>query len=182
MTGAVPPLPVRLRRVPVGLRRAAALAGLIAAAALGLGLVAPRASASCAGPQVVLEQDGAVVTPRRVGQGEAERLRYDVADDQPLRVDASNLTTGCRDTPSTVGGCGRPVADPEPPVEPMEDVALVLTQEDRSWTLAVADTVGADLTARFDLELPPALRPGPATLALVDGREQSGTDLELDIH
>ncbi len=74
-------------------RVAAARAGILLVAAAGLGLIAPLpARASCAGPQLALEQGGAVAPARRVGEAETERLLHDITRGQPLRVIGSNLT------------------------------------------------------------------------------------------
>ena len=163
------------------LRHAAAMSWVLLVTALGLGLVAPVAQASCAGPQVQLEQGGAPVEPRRVGEGEAERLIHDVVRGEPLRVLGSNLTFDCRDTYATQQvGCGAPVEPPEPaPIAPMQDVRVVLTQGTRSWTLAALGPIGADLDARVEVELPRAVRPGPAVLALVEREARGGAELDL---
>lgn len=152
-------------------RAGATQAALLLAAAAGLGLVAPPpASASCAGPQVTLEQGGAPITARRVGEGESERLLHDVIREQPLRVNGSNLTFGCSDT-FAPRGCGSPVPEPTEPIVPLEDAQLVLTQRERSWTLARVGVIGPDLTTVLDVTLPRGLRSGPATLALIDQHE-----------
>ncbi len=162
-------------------RGAATQAGLLLVVAAGLGLVAPStAAASCAGPQVTLEQAGAPVTPRRVGEGEDERLLHDVTRAEPLRVNGSNLTFDCQDTPaSNQRGCGPPVPEPAEPIVPLQDAELVLTQRDRSWTLAQVGVIGPDLTTVLDVTLPRDVRPGPATLSLIDPQEDAGAQLEL---
>ena len=152
-------------------------------AAAGLGLVATSsAHASCAGPQLALEQRGATVPARRVGEGETERILYDIRRDQPLQVNGSNLTFDCQDTHSaTPGGCGEPVPQSIEPIVPMHNAELVLSQRGRSWTLANLGTSGPDLTTRIRVTLPRAVRPGPATLSLLDRQEDAGAELELVI-
>jgi hypothetical protein len=89
-------------------------------AAAGLVLVAPLpASASCAGPLLALEQGGAPVLARRVGEAETERLLHDVTREQPLRVSGTNLTFDCQDTHSVGRGCGPPVPDSVEPIAPL---------------------------------------------------------------
>lgn len=159
-------------------RRSALSAAALLIAAAGMGLVAPDARASCAGPQLLLEQDGRVVSPRRVGQGDDERLLYDLAPDQPLRVLGSNLTFDCQDTYSSTPGCAAPAPDPATSIVPIQDPELVLTQGARSWTLAAAVPVAPDLTAQVEVQLPRDVRPGAATLALLD-RERVGPELDV---
>lgn len=169
-----------VRNTPVRRTRGAVPAGVLLLAAAGLGLLAPDVQASCVGPQLALEQGGRVVEGRRVGQGDDERLRYDLARDQQLRVLGSNLTFDCQDTySSTQRGCGAPVADPVPPGAPMQDPELVLSQPGRSWTLVKVVTVGPDLKAQVEVQLPPDVRPGEATLSLLDRQERNGAELDL---
>lgn len=165
------------------LRRGAVQASVLVVTAGGLGLVVtPTARASCAGPQLALEQGGAPVPPRRVGEGESEEILYDVTRDQPLRVNGSNLTFDCHDTHSAnQRGCGAPIPDPIEPIEPVHDPELVLTQRDRSWTLARVGTISPDLTTRVEVTLPSSVRPGHASLSLVESRTDSGAQLELVI-
>ncbi len=162
-------------------RRVAILACVLFMAAAGLGLVAPTpAGASCAGPQLALEQGGAPVPPRRVGEGESEKLLYDISRNQPLRVNGSNLTFDCQDTYSaTQRGCGAPRPGPVDPIVPMQNPELVLTQRGRTWTLGRVGAIGPDLTAQIEVELPRAVRPGPAVLTMLDQKEASGPQLDL---
>ncbi len=168
--------PQRSRR-----RGAATQAVIVLMAAAGLGLVDPLpASGSCAGPQLALEQGGAPVLARRVGEGETERLLYDVTRERPLRVNGTNLTFDCQDTYSmSQRGCGPPVPDAVEPIVPLNHAEIVFTQRDRSWTLADIGVIGPDLTTVLDVRLPEGVRPGPATLSLVDRQEDSGPQLEL---
>ncbi len=56
-------------------RRLGATAAILALSAVSLGLVGtPSADASCAGPQLALEQDGLNVPLRRAGEGDAEKI------------------------------------------------------------------------------------------------------------
>ena len=162
-------------------RGAATQIGLFLMVAAGLGLVAPLpAIAGCAGPQVTLEQGGAPVPARRVGEAETETLLYDITRKQPLRVSGTNLTFDCQDTHSTTRrGCGAPVPEPVEPIVPLLNAEIVLTQRDRSWTLADIGTIGPDLSTVLDVRLPQGLRPGTATLSLVDRLERNGPKLEL---
>jgi len=107
-----------------------------------------------------------VVSARRVGQGDARRLLYDLDRKQRLRVQGSNLTSDCQDTYSSTPGCAAP--DPVRPAGPMPNLELVLTQGRRSWTLAEDVPVAPDLTAQVEVQLPRDLRPGAATLSLLD--------------
>lgn len=159
-------------------RRVAILACALFMAAAGLGLVAPTpADASCAGPQLALEQGGATVPPRRVGEGESEKLLYDISRNKPLRINGSNLTFDCQDTYSaTQRGCGAPHPDP---IVAMQNPKLVLAQRGRTWTLGRVGAIGPDLTAQVEIDLPPAVRPGPAVLAMLDQKEARGAQLDL---
>jgi hypothetical protein len=133
-----------------------------------LGLVVlplPRewASASCAGPSLDLPADtvlarGAAVT-----------------------VEGRAFVDGCRDTMSCTGapGCSSCEYD-EPPQRPLQDVALVLVQDGRTWPLAVADAgdAGDDRLGRvaWTFDLPPGVRRGPARL---DAGDQSSVDVRI---
>lgn len=90
-----------------------------------------------------------MVSARRVGQGDAERLLYDLDRKQRLRVQGSNLTSDCQDTYSSTPGCAAP--DPVRPAGPMPNLELVLTQGRRSWTLAEDVPVAPDLTAQVEV-------------------------------
>lgn len=168
---------------PVNVSRAALLACALVLAALGLGVFAPGpAAASCAGPQLALEQGGTTVAPRRVGQGDREAILYDIGRDRPLRVNGSNLTFDCQDTASaSPRGCGAPVTDPVKPLVPMQAPEVVLTQRGRSWILGRVGVIGPDLTAQVVVDLPRAVRPGRATLSLRERRSAIGAQLELVI-
>ena len=161
-------------------RRAGVLACILLTAATGLGLIGPQAAgASCAGPQVDLEQGGVAVPRQR--ENDDRELVYTVDRTQPLRVLGSNMTYTCRDTASfTDPGCGPPVRTPEDPIVPLEDVELRVSQRGRTLVLGVADTSPSDLTVSYDLQrLPAALRPGPALLSLAPRGKERGAQLEL---
>ena len=161
--------------------RAANLAACLLMTSAALGAIAPpRAAARCAGPLLAVEQGGASLAPRRVGEGDRERLLYDVTRDQPLRLHGSNLTFGCRDTLSTTGGgCGAPTPDPVEPIVPMRNVHAVLTQGGRTWTIGRVDDIRPDLTAQLEVHLPAAVRTGSAVLALVERPTNHGARLDL---
>jgi hypothetical protein len=62
----------------------------------------------------------------------------------------------------------------------MQDVAVVLTQQDRRWVLAELGTISADLTAQVEVKLPLEARPGAAVLSIID-QQENGTELHLII-
>lgn len=159
----------------------ARLAAVLILSAAGLGLVAlAPATASCAGPQVSLEQHGAPTSPRRVGDVEHEKLLYDVSGDKPLRVKGKNLTFSCQDTASsTQRGCDAPVRDPVEPIVPMERPEVVLAQHGHRWHLGSLGDVAPDLSAQIDVRLPRAVRAGPATLSVVEQASADGVTLDL---
>ena len=165
-------------------RLTAARTSALLIAAAGLGLVVPLpASASCAGPQLALEQGRESVVARRVGEAENERLLHDVAREQPLRITGTNLTFDCRDTYSTKqGGCAAPEAEVADPIVPLQNAEIVLTQRGRSWNLADVGEIGPDLTVVLDVEIPRGVRPGPATLSMVDPAQDSGAQLHLVVN
>ena len=109
------------------------------------------ASASCAGASFD-DVDGLVL------------VRGEVAT-----VEGSHFVDGCRDTMtcSGVGGCQSCTYD-EPPEVPMQDVALELRQDGRSWRLGTADagTAGEQRLGQvtWTVELPDGVRPGRARL------------------
>jgi len=108
------------------------------------------------------------IEPRRVGQGLDEQLLYDVTSrDQPLQVEAFNLTFDCQDTYAGTPGCGAAPATPAEPLAPLQAVELRLEQGDRTWTLAPLG-IGPDLSSSLDVLLPSTLRPGSAVLLLTD--------------
>ena len=92
------------------LRLLAARICILVTATVGLGLTAgPAAEASCAGPQLGIQQNGLSIAPRRVGEGPDEQLLFDVDRAHPLQIAGTNLTVDCQDTIATPGGCGAPV-------------------------------------------------------------------------
>jgi hypothetical protein len=162
-------------------RFAAARTSVLLIAAAGLGPVVPLpASASCAGPQLALEQGGDSVLARRVGEAENEKLLYDVSREQPLRIKGTNLTFDCRDTYSTSqGGCAAPNPEAAEPIVPLQNAEIVLTQRGRSWNLADVGEIGSDLTVVLDVKIPRGVRSGPATLSMIDPAQDSGAQLDL---
>lgn len=161
-------------------RRAAVRACILATAAVGLGLTSvPSAGASCAGPQLELQQRGSSVAPRRVGEGDDEELLFDVARDQPLLVIASNLTFDCNDTDAgSLGGCGGPARQPAQPIQPIQNAELRLSQGNRNWTLGRLE-VSYDLRSRQEVTLPAAVRPGSARLVINDPAYGDTAELSL---
>jgi hypothetical protein len=153
-------------------------------AVAGLGLVVPLpAGASCAGPQLALEQGLESVVARRVGEAENERLLYDVTREQPLRIMGTNLTFDCRDTYSmNQGGCAAPNTEAAKPIVPLQDAEVVLTQRGRSWNLADVGEIGPDLTAVLDVTIPRSVRSGAATLSVIDPAQDSGAQLDLVVN
>jgi len=150
---------------------------VLVVAAAGLGLtVAQPASASCAGPQLKVQQDDASITPRRVGEGSEERLLYDVDRDRTLHVEAFNLTFGCNDTHAGSAGCGGPPSAPTKPLPPIQDVVLRLEQEDRRWMLARLDP---GLSDDLDVRVPVAVHTGRALLMITDPENGDYAELTL---
>lgn len=148
-------------------------------AAAGLGLTASGpALASCAGPQLRLQQDGASLAPRRVGDGLDEQVLYDVDRRRPLHVEAFNLTFDCDDTAGGTSGCGAPRAAPIAPVQPIRDAVLQLEQQNRRWDLADLET-GPDLSGSVDVRIPSAVRPGQALLTITDPEHGDSAELSL---
>ena len=162
-------------------RLTAARTSVLLIAAAGLGLVVPLpASASCAGPQLALEQGRESVVARRVGEAENERLLYDVTREQPLRIKGTNLTFDCRDTYSmNQGGCVAPKPEVAEPIVPLQNAEVVLMQGGRSWKLADVGEIGPDLTAVLDVKIPRGVRSGAATLSMVDPAQDGGAQLDL---
>ena len=84
-------------------------------------------------------------------------------------VEGRHFVDGCRDTMtcSGVGGCQSCTYD-EPPERPMQDVALELRQDGRSWRLGTADAGTAEEQrlghVTWTVELPEDVRPGRARL------------------
>lgn len=150
-------------------------------AAAGLGLIAVQpADASCAGPQLRVQQNGAPIEPRRVGEGLDEQLLYDVTRNQPLQATAFNLTFACNDTYAGTPGCGAPPAKPVKPEPAIQDAKLQLEQNDRRWTLGRLD-IGQELSSNLDVRLPAALRPGSALLMITDPVNGDYAELTLVI-
>ena len=147
-------------------------------------LIPPPAGASCAGPQLTLSQEGQRLAARRVGSGEAEKVVHDVGLGSSLTLAASNLTRTCVDTYGGYGGCAPSVAEPvvAPSQDPMIGAELVLVQGERSWSLAVLDTISSELTAEVTVDLPGDVRPGPAALQLDDGSENVATLSDVVLH
>ena len=123
---------------------------VLAAAAVVLGTGVPLpAGAACPAPGLE-----APATALRAGS--------------PATVTGTSFFEGCNDTPEP-GGCFH---RPEPVIEPpRRDVALVLTQGGRSWTLQRADAAGPEeqYRVRWDFEVPADVKPGRATLTVEDG-------------
>ena len=153
---------------------------LLSAVGLGAVVVAPIAGASCAGPQLVIDQGGYRVPGRQVGKGPNERIVYHVSRDEPLQVLGTSLTHDCNDTASyRQVGCGPPIPDPVEPERPFQDAQLVLAQQGRVWTLGRFGDVGPDLEAIVEVDLPADARPGPAVLQLREDRQDVSGRLEL---
>lgn len=120
--------------------------------------------------------------PRRVGEGDRERLLYDLSKGHRLRVKGSNLTFSCQDTYSaTQNGCGAPVPDPVEPIKPIEHLDLVLAQSGHIWRLGQVNDIGPDLTAQIEVQLPRAVRRGRAVLSLLERPSGSGPRLDVVI-
>jgi hypothetical protein len=86
-------------------------------------------------------------------------------------IEGRAFSSGCSDSigcSTGILGC-QSCTDP-PPVEPMEDVELALTQGDRTWRLAVADAGSAEDDrlgwVTWTFEVPSGAKPGPARLVV----------------
>ena len=148
----------------------------VALAVVGLGLVSgPPAAGSCAGPQLSVTGAAFRPLPPEETDPTAEPW-YDAGSGAPLTVTAGNLGP-CRDTHGGTSGCGAPPPPPPSPSPPLvlEDLTLRVVQGSRSWVLGTRDRVTAPGPVEFRVVLPPALRPGPATLQL------DATGLELPV-
>ena len=138
----------------------------VALAVVGLGLVGgPSAAGSCAGPQLSVTGASFHPLPPEESNPTAEPW-YDVDRRTPLTVAASNLGP-CQDTYGGTSGCGAPEPAPAPSPVLLEDVTLRVVQGSRSWVLGTRDRATPPGPVDFRVTLPPALRPGPATLELV---------------
>ncbi|WP_337063283.1 hypothetical protein [Kineococcus sp. G2] len=71
---------------------------------------------------------------------------------------------GCDDTGAAGAGCAGPTTTSQ---SPMEDVDLVLTQGEASWTLGTADAAGRaeQYAVGWQVRLPEDVAPGPAVLS-----------------
>jgi hypothetical protein len=148
----------------------------VALAVVGLGLVGgPPAAGSCAGPQLSVTGASFRPLPPEETNPTAEPW-YDVGGGAPLTVTASNLGP-CRDTYGSTRGCSAPPPPPSPPPLVLEDVTLRVVQGSRSWVLETRDRATAPGPVEFRVVLPPALRPGPATLELA----ATGLDLPASV-
>jgi hypothetical protein len=143
--------------------------------AAGLGLVVAPASASCAGPTldvVGVPSTQATPTPPRT---EDEAVAA-VTRGASITVESTNVTDlsgGCQDT--TSGGC-----DTVPPAMPGRQVALILEQGSRTWSLGVEDASGPTRTISYAVVLPSGLKAGRARLSL-EGTGVLATTLRLDV-
>lgn len=145
---------MKLRRFLTGALPLLVLAG-------GLGLVSSPASASCAGP--TLEVVGASTTRATpTPPSEDDESIATVERGASITVVTTNvidLSEGCKDTSS--GGC-----DSVPPAVPGKQVALILQQGSRKWTLGVADATGAERTITYDVVLPDDVKAGRGQLTI----------------
>lgn len=110
------------------------------------------ASASCAAPYLK-------VTERLVVQRTST-----------LTIEGRAFTDGgCQDSMTCTEsfGCDACTYDDPPPV-PMDSVRLRLAQRDRTWDLGSADAGSSETNqlgwVSWTVELPPGVKPGPATL------------------
>lgn len=149
-------------------------------AAVGLGAVGvPAAEASCAGPQLSVQQKGTPALEAR--KTEEDTVIYAITSDEPVTFLASNLADGCHDTDATTRtGCGPGTPTPLDPVRPLSNLDLVLRQDGHRWTLAQADGPRLDLTLKLEVELPAAARPGPAVLELTS-KEEVNSSIQLQL-
>lgn len=119
------------------------------------------AGASCAAPELAVVDAG-------TGAAGVARL----APGGPLEVAGRGFVEGCDDTGEVTTGPGCGAREEREVVQPRRDVALVLVQGSRRWTLGTADAGAAseDLLGRvaWRVEVPAAVRPGPARLVTPD--------------
>ncbi|HYP46113.1 MAG TPA: hypothetical protein VEQ66_13040 [Propionibacteriaceae bacterium] len=138
----------------------------IAIGAFGLGLIAPVAEGSCAGPLLSVSSASFEPVPPNSSDLDAEAT-YHVRAGQHVTAQASNLGP-CLDTYSVeVGGCGqRTPSQPTVAPAPVRDVALHLQQGNRRWQFGSADATAPDFAIDYPVNLPRDLKPGRATLTL----------------
>ena len=149
----------------------------VSSAVLGVVATSP-VTASCAGP--TLDVAGA-------------QVRYDSTGAEPpaavLRQRAGTIVVtgtafgdGRCDGPRHVSGCRPPPADvPPTPPAPARDVRLLLSQGERTWRLGTADarSTGHGAVVRWEVELPPELEPGSATLTAEATSVRATLELEV---
>lgn len=137
-------------------RRPAALVLALLVSAATLGVVTPqRAEASCAGPVIGV---GGVIDESGAAPEAAVPLPRDTV------VSGRWFFTGCDDNGTgPAPGC---TAEREDEQSPTPDVELVLTRGTESWSLGSADAGPAETeyAVTWDVQLPPDVEPGPATL------------------
>lgn len=130
------------------MRRSSLVLGTVLLGLATAPIAQPRATASCAGPY--LEIEDALVLDRGA----------------PFTVEGSRFIDGCRDSMGCqVGpGCDDCEYD-DPPTRPRDDVHLELAQGDRSWPL---DTADADDRGQvtWTFEVPRGAEPGRAKLVV----------------
>ncbi|SDT18702.1 hypothetical protein SAMN04488570_3782 [Nocardioides scoriae] len=119
------------------------------------------ARASCAAPELAVA--GAGTGPAGVAR---------VPAGGSLAVAGRGFVEGCDDTGGATTGPGCGAREPREVERPRRDVALVLVQGSRRWTLGTADagTASDDRLGRVSwrVEVPAAVRPGPARLVTRD--------------
>lgn len=122
------------------------------------------AAASCAAPSLAI--DGK----------ETEQRRIPLVPGEEVTVTGRGFSTGCDDTgeQSVIPGCSGDDESDEEPVEPMQDVELVVLQgrqDPEQTSLAVADAGTAEENelgqVTWTFVVPDTLAPGPAVLKTV---------------
>lgn len=141
------------------LRRSLTSACVLVLCCASLGLWSTgSALASCVGPQLRVD---AVATPA-TSTSTNSPAPVSVSKTQAVTVSGEWFHAGCDDTGSGAGCSGPSQASSE---SPMRDVALVLTQGSRSWTLGTADAGSDDHSSiSWQVRLPDDVAPGPAVI------------------
>lgn len=147
------------------MRRLVRLGLLVAVAAAGLGLFAPTtASASCAGPSITVP--GPTASPTSLPDSDVPVPVVRLEPGATVTVTGRDFAAGCDDTGSvTVYGPGCERADPPKPSVPLQDVALELTWNGRTFPLGTADAGGEETgyATSWTFTVPEDVVPGVAT-------------------
>lgn len=151
-------------------RRVVRLVILLAAAATGLGLVAPTAApASCVGPSITVTGVPTSVTTIQ-DPDTGVPVQVFAVDEGSFTVTGEWFRTGCADTASTESfgvGCSR--AEPREVEVGQQDVPLTLTWNGTTYPLGTSDATGSKYETRWDVTLPAEVTDGQGRAVLTAG-------------